>query len=185
MELQDDSIMKIRQAEPSDVEMLSKLAMETYAAAFGHSFSPADLAAHLEKSLSPNNFKQISVEDTVLVAEVEDCMIGYVQFGKCDFEEATSDSDQELRRLYVLAEFQNKGVGALLMSGALNHQNLKNARQIFLDVWEHNSGAQRFYVRYGFEVIGKREFVVESGAKTSFDLIMVRDQSKQEERHEQ
>ena len=168
--------MKIRQAEPSDVEMLSKLAMETYVAAFGHSFNPADLAMHLENNLSLNNFRQILAEDTVLVAEAEAeaRMVGYVQFGKCDFEEATSEGDQELRRLYVLAEFQNKGIGMLLMNAALNHLSLKNAEQTLLDVWEQNAGAQRFYARYGFEVIGKREFVVESGAETSFDLIMVR-----------
>ena len=45
---------------------------------------------------------------------------------------------------------------------------------IVLDVWEHNPAAQRFYARYGFEVVGARAFVVASGAETSRDLIMVR-----------
>lgn len=38
--------MVIRAATSSDAQALSKLAIETYTAAFGHSFSPADLAAH-------------------------------------------------------------------------------------------------------------------------------------------
>jgi len=42
------------------------------------------------------------------------------------------------------------------------------------DVWEHNHGAQRFYRRYGFEVVGTRAFEVESGAATSLDLVMMR-----------
>jgi hypothetical protein len=45
--------MIIRQATLHDVEALSALARQTYADAFGHSMSPADLAAHLAKHLSP------------------------------------------------------------------------------------------------------------------------------------
>ncbi len=53
-------------------------------------------------------------------------------------------------------------------------RQLQQATRIFLDVWEHNHGARRFYERYGFGVIGQRAFVVESGAATSYDLIMLR-----------
>ncbi len=62
----------------------------------------------------------------------------------------------------------------LLMEAALEHPRLKSAERIFLDVWEYNYGAQRFYQRHGFKVIGGRRFYVESGAETSLDLIMVR-----------
>ena len=51
---------------------------------------------------------------------------------------------------------------------------MNSAAIITLDVWEHNHGAQRFYQRYGFEVIGARAFEVESGEETSLDLIMAR-----------
>jgi diamine N-acetyltransferase len=167
----------IRQAKSDDSKALSELARETYTAAFGHSFTPADLAAHLERNLSPQNFGQMSAEDTILVAEVNVRMVGFVQFGPGSLDgEAASGNDQELRRLYVQAEFQNKSIGTLLMSVALEHPILKHAERIFLDVWEHNPGAQRFYERHGFIVMGKREFVVESGAETSCDLIMVRQQ---------
>jgi ribosomal protein S18 acetylase RimI-like enzyme len=57
---------------------------------------------------------------------------------------------------------------------ALSHPRMENAAGIYLDVWEHNQGAQRFYQRFGFQVIGSRAFEVESGAETSLDLIMVR-----------
>jgi diamine N-acetyltransferase len=79
-----------------------------------------------------------------------------------------------LRRLYVLSAFQNQGLGSKLLQAALEHPALKNAEHIYLDVWEHNHGAQRLYKRHGFAVIGQRKFMVASGAETSFDLIMVR-----------
>ena len=43
-----------------------------------------------------------------------------------------------------------------------------------MDVWEHNHGAQRFYSRYGFEVVGSRRFEVASGVQMDLDLVMVR-----------
>ena len=165
--------MKIREVRQSDLATLSELAIQTYTDAFGHSFSAADLAAHLERHLSPDGFARILDADVVLLAEAEDRLIGYLQFGAM---RPLSDygPDQELRRLYVLAEFQNQGVGAALMEAALSHPQMQSATNIYLDVWEHNHGAQRFYQRYGFEVIGFRAFEVESGAETSLDLLMVR-----------
>ena len=170
--------LTIRSAQPSDVEALSELARNTYADAFGHSFSEADLAAHLAKHLSPNNFTHIINEDIALLAEVNGSIIGYAQFGAAnDASVSNGDKgDQELRRLYVHSEYQGKGCGGALMEATLSHPRMKSAANIYLDVWEHNLGAQRFYWRYGFEVIGTRAFEVDSGAETSLDLIMVRRQ---------
>ena len=170
-----NSPLVIRNARPSDVTALSVLAQETYSDAFGHSFSEADLAAHLAKHLSPDNFTQILEKDVVLLAEVSDCIIGYAQFGAPN-DSVEPDRVQELRRLYVRSEYQSKGVGGALMEAVLSHPHMKNAATILLDVWEHNPGAQRFYQRYSFEVIGTRVFKVEFGAETSPDLIMARRQ---------
>ena len=168
-----DRTLVIRQAQKSDIAALSELAIKTYSDAFGYTFSDADLTAHVQKHLSPSRFSRILDEDVVLVAEVANCLIGYVQFGAANIS-AASSKDQELRRLYVHPAFQNAGYGTLLMDAALHHPRLHGAARIYLDVWEHNDGAQRFYRRYGFEVIGTRPFAVESGAPTSLDFVMVR-----------
>ncbi len=164
--------MSLRQAVQDDARGLAELAQKTYADAFGASLRVDDLRAHLEKNLSAENFARMLEVDTFFVAEQDGRMIGYVQFGKCNFERANAATDYELRRLYVLREFQNQNLGAQLMDAALNHPCMKAAPRIFLDVWEQNHGAQRFYRRYGFEVVGERKFEVESGAETSVDLVM-------------
>jgi ribosomal protein S18 acetylase RimI-like enzyme len=163
--------LHIRPAQTGDVAALSALARQTYAAAFGHSMSEADLAAHLARNLSDASVARIIAEDTVLVAELEGRLVGYVQFGAAapDYGHGAAS---ELRRLYVHADFQNAGVGARLMEAAL--RELEGGGPVALDVWEHNHGAQRFYRRFGFEAVGSRAFAVDSGAETSLDLIMVR-----------
>jgi hypothetical protein len=98
--------MFIRTAGGGDLEALSALARETYSDAFGHTFSAADLAAHFARHLSPEAFAGTLREDTILVAEAENRLIGYAQFGAASCPGA-QPGDQELRRLYVHRDFQN------------------------------------------------------------------------------
>src|SRR5436190_10709969 len=115
-----DRTLVIRQAHKSDIAALSEFAIKTYTEAFGHTFSEADLTAHLKKRLSPSCFSRMLDEDVVLLAEIGNRLVGYVQFGATDLSSAQKE-DQELRRLYVDAEFQNQGYGAALMEAALNY----------------------------------------------------------------
>ena len=169
----EDKSLTIRPAESGNAAELAELARLTYSVAFGHSFSEADLAAHLETHLSTERFAQIIENDVVLLIIVRGRIVGYVQFGEAGADSAR-EGDQELRRLYVHPDFQNQGYGAALMKSALRHPTMKNAPTIFLDVWEKNPGAQRFYQRFGFEATGVRSFEVASGAETSLDVIMAR-----------
>jgi ribosomal protein S18 acetylase RimI-like enzyme len=192
----------ICQAAAANVPALAELAATTYTDAFGHSFSPEDLAAHLAQNLSAAQVARYVAEDVVLLAEITDGaaiaglagttplaenargrLAGYVQFGAAGAGYAAQDAapnarlcagDQELRRLYVASEFQGRGIGTQLLQAALAHPQMAAAGAICLDVWEHNPGAIRLYARHGFEVIGTRSFAVASGAPTSQDLIMVR-----------
>lgn len=61
------------------------------------------------------------------------------------------------------------------MRAALDLSEAKASPHVFLDVWDQNHGARRFYERFGFVVIGARAFTLDSGAETTPDLIMVRD----------
>lgn len=170
--------MAIRRAETGDLAALAALARRTYADAFGHSFSPEDLAAHLERNLADGHFHQALAEDVFLLAESAGRLIGFVQFGPVRVPAAAAGAeDQELRRIYVLAQFQNRGIGRKLMDAALGHPRLRDARDIYLDVWEKNDKARRLYESYGFAVIGAHGLATASGSAHDQDLIMVRRQS--------
>ncbi|MBV9867695.1 MAG: GNAT family N-acetyltransferase [Abitibacteriaceae bacterium] len=167
---------------PQDAAALYDLARITYTAAFGHSMSAADLEAHLANHLSLERMSEMIDNDTFLLACSAEEIVGFVQFGVSHLHEqelisstafAIHPSDREIRRLYVLASHQNQGIGSLLMEAALNHPCLIN-HNIFLDVWEENPGAQRFYGRYGFEKVAEKQFSVGSGAETGVDFIMRR-----------
>ena len=73
----------------------------------------------------------------------------------------------------MLAAFQRRGVGRSLIDAALAHPWLAGAENIYLDVWDQNFSAQNLYQGYGFEVIGKNPFVVDSRI-LGYDLVMAR-----------
>jgi ribosomal protein S18 acetylase RimI-like enzyme len=165
----------IRPATAADVSALADLAVATYVAAFGHSFAPDDLAAHLAQHLSAARIADYVAADIVLVAEAAGQLVGYVQFGPAGKEYGDArPGDQELRRLYVNEGWQGQGIGSRLLAAALAHLQMAAAETIFLDVWEQNPRAIALYARHGFVVVGTRPFAVASGAETSPDLIMAR-----------
>lgn len=170
-----DGSVVIRIAEQKDVQSLTKLAIETYTDAFGASMEASELAAHLATNFSEARIETCIREDVVLVAELAEQMIGFVHFSDINIFVATPTStSKKLRKLYVHRDFQNKGVGSSLMAAALEHPLLKGAEYIYVEVWEHNVGAQKLYKHYGFEKIDQRRLVLPSGAEADFDLIMVR-----------
>jgi diamine N-acetyltransferase len=156
-------------ATPADAAELVVLARTTYVAAFGDDFTPANLAAHLERHLSLAQIRHWLHEDTVIVARDGGSIIGYCQVGKTDEADAKTF---EIRRLYVLAAYHNRGVGTLLLRAALDRPELQQARRVLIDVWDQNAGARRLYERFGFKTAGRKEFRVESGEVTGFDLVM-------------
>lgn len=164
--------MIIRPAAVSDVEALAHFARWTYARAFGESMAAADLEHHLAHRLSDAYFAQALREDTVLLA-LETELAGFAQIGPARVAGA-APGDEQLRRLYVHPDRQRGGLGTRLLHATLAHPRLKNARYLYLDVWEQNHGARRLYERFGFAVVGTVPFVTPSGAVTGSDLLMKR-----------
>jgi len=147
--------MIVREATEKDVKFLTELARITYIDAFGDSFTPEDLKDVLERDQSEGFFEKAINEHIILIAENNTQMLGYIKFGKIGLPiDNPHPSDKELHRLFVHPEFQNQGVGKNLMNNALTHPLFSQARNIYLDVWEYNPGAKRFYERYGFQEIG-------------------------------
>lgn len=149
------AFLRIRKANRDDINSISEISIKTYVEAFGHAFTPDELEERLEKR-SVRFYNDVFDKDTILLAEDDGKIVGYVQFGDATFEmDGVSLGDQELQRIYVLAEYQGKGIGKALIEMALANPRLKNAKKVYLDVWEENFKAQKLYKSYGFEEAGK------------------------------
>ncbi len=166
--------MFIRKATIEHVQDLARLAKRSYSHAFGHTMEPEQLRIYLSMNCSTYYFEKSLKSDTVLFAENDGHMLGYVTFGDIGFEfEGTARQDQELHRLYVDPSFQGKGIGKGLLKDALDDPRLLSVASIYLKVNAQNDVAISLYRTFGFEVIGKAEFVVDSHV-LNLDLVMAR-----------
>ncbi len=134
------------------------------------------MIAHLAAKSSPAVFAEWIADraSAVMIAEttVGAAPVGYAVVTIPDLPVELAPGDLELRRIYVLAPFHRSGVGAALMSGALDSAQAMSATRMLLGVHGGNTRAQRFYERSGFAVIGTRQFQV--GAVVHDDLIYAR-----------
>ena len=176
------SALVIRLAGPSDVPALSELAKRTWADAFGKPLSPEDLAAELAESRSEAYFTNALKKTTILLAEQDGALRGYIQFGDVEIPEVEVRSgDRGLRRLYVDTETQGQGLGRRLMDAALDHPGLESADRIFLTVWEQNQRAMHLYQSFGFKTVGTTSVRI-ADKEVGEDLVMVLDRTAMREK---
>ena len=163
----------IRRAEPADAAALSRLGRRTFSETFGHLYPPADLAAFLAEAHS-QAFYAAALADpgqAAWIAEADGEAAGYALAGACALPHPdVTPGCGELKRLYVLGTHQGQNLGARLIEPALAWLDAKGATPVWLSVWAHNAGAQRFYARYGFEKAGEYEFAVGTWRDPEFIL---------------
>ena len=66
----------------------------------------------------------------------------------------------EIQRLYILQGHQGAGRGTALLNTALEWLERDGPRTLWIGVWSENYGAQRFYARHGFKIVGDYSFMV-------------------------
>ena len=64
--------------------------------------------------------------------------------------------EAELADLAVSEEHRDQGIGADLVRSFASEAGVRGARRLYLEVRVSNEGAQRFYGRLGFGVVGRR-----------------------------
>ena len=167
----------LRFATANDAKPLSAFAIDCYRTAFGHSFSPADLADHLRDTLSEEVVARWFGLDWVVVAEEGVQIVGFAQYGLAPEEmPGWTMGAMELRRLYVHPAIQGKGLGTQLLKRVLADPTIAASPSLLLDVWAFNPRARRLYERFGFQVIGEHALDLPSGPSDSVDLVMALDQ---------
>jgi diamine N-acetyltransferase len=168
--------LHIRAAEEADLPDVSALARRTWADAFGSGVSAENLAAELETTRSEEYFRSGLARDTILVADVDGHLVGYVQFGDVTIPEVeVQPGDQGLHRVYVETDLHGLGIGKELVNAALAHPRLAAARRIYLAVWEKNELARRLYESLGFRAAGTTRFTI--GGEAMEDLVLVLDRT--------
>ena len=163
----------IRKVEIADVEVLAKIAKQTFRETFAHDNTEEQLQEYFEEAY---NLRVLSTEledpdsETYFIMHEEE-IAGFlkVNWGNAQTERELENAF-EIQRLYVLQTYQGFGLGKQLFEFALEHAEKNGFSWAWLGVWEHNTKAQVFYYRYGFEKFSQHRFMV--GQKVDTDWLM-------------
>ena len=99
--------------------------------------------------------------DEAPASSVSHAPIGYVTACPAHLPHPdVAPGDGEVQRLYILQGHQGGGRGTALLRTALDWLERDGPRTIWIGVWSENYGAQRFYARHGFEIVGDYSFMV-------------------------
>ena len=155
----------------NQLQQLLTISKDTFVDAFGSLNNPEDFESYLTQAFSPekieaelsnpNSFFYFVYEDTSLAA--------YIKINLGDAQsEFKEESGLELERIYVTAPYQGKGMGAHLLTYVCKLAKQKNARYVWLGVWEKNTRAITFYRRHGFKKIGTHPYYIGKDKQTDW-----------------
>lgn len=165
----------IRRAMPADAAALAAIGAETFAATFSHLYPPDDLAVFLTGAHGEARAARDLADPAKAAWLVEDGgeVIGYALAGPCHLPHPdVTPACGEVERIYLQAGRQGGGLGLRLFDEVLAWLGRDGPRRLWIGVWSENHGAQRFYARRGFEVVGTYQFAV--GATRDHEFIMRR-----------
>ena len=163
--------LEYRAATPDDADAVAELFTSSFCETFGHLYKPDDLTSFLE-NVTPERFRnEIGDERFEFVLAVDSKQLaGFVKLGPPELPVETPPDTIELCQLYVLKDWHGTGVAAELMERALAAAERRGARHMQLSVYVDNHRARRFYDRYGFEPVGRYDFMV--GSHADDDIVL-------------
>jgi ribosomal protein S18 acetylase RimI-like enzyme len=160
-----------RDASPADSATLDCIFEMSFCDTFAHLYRPEDLNAFLSGFGVADWEEQLnSPAYAFRIGETDGEPVGYVKLGPMKLPVETDRRALLLDQLYILKDHHGVGIAHGLMDWALEEARRRGAEELYLTVYVDNHRARRFYDRYGFEAVGRYDFMV--GEQADEDIIM-------------
>lgn len=172
-----DGNANIRRCISGDEAALALIGQATFLETFAGILSGSSILGHCKNAHSEELYRQW-LSDTchalwLVEARPGDAPIGFMVLAPPDLPLPDTESDIELKRIYLLSKFQGSGIGKSLLRHAVEYANSQGARRLLLGVYANNDKAIAFYQHVGFRKLGTRKFNV--GGSFYDDFVMGKD----------
>lgn len=151
--------MEIRQLKMHELEIIKSLAYRIWPKTYGHIISQEQMTYMLEWMYSIE-----TLESNLNNNHAYFCLSsGNGDVGFLDVEiNHPEKENMKIHKIYVLSEFQGKGMGYALMQQAQEFAKQNQMKSMSLQV-NRNNNAVYFYKRFGFEIIDEQDFDIGNG----------------------
>lgn len=156
--------IEVRRATINDAEVIAHLAKTTFDETFGYLFPDRNvLLDYFEQTFSVEKiYNGIQKTNNVFwLAFVEEKPVGYAKLKVHSPSEFVNETHvSQLQKIYVLKDFLSMKIGLQLQETLLQKARDLGSKYIWLSVFKDNPRAINFYLKNGFEEVGKHQFQI-------------------------
>ena len=155
-DVQDESLI-VRRWTAQDIPSVRHIAWTTWVATYGSFIPKEDILAFFNTYYTEEILIQFCEAEAArgFIAKISGRAAG---FAKTHFD--CSMLEFHLDSLYVLPEFQGKGIGSSLLRVCEDFAVSLNASEMWLGVMTQNTTAFEWYTRIGFEFVREEPFTM-------------------------
>lgn len=164
-----------RKCEIEDLELLKKISISTFLNTYAHLNTEENVKKHVGHAFNDQQLtRELSHPDVLFYFfYLGDELCGYLKLCSKDTQsEKMSDEYLEIERIYVLNEFQKKGIGRKMVEHARSVALNLGKSKLWLGVWKKNPEAVVFYEKMGFKIFGEHTFTVGSDVQSDWMMAM-------------
>jgi diamine N-acetyltransferase len=163
--------LAFRNAGPRDAAALERIFDSSFSDAFGHLYRAEDLQSFLSTfSLADWEAELRDKAMAFRLAEADGVPVGYAKLGPQKLPVEPAGPAMLLDQLYILKAHHGTGIARRLMDWVLDEARRRGVQELYLTVYIDNHRARRLYEHYGFEPVGRYDFMV--GSHADEDIIM-------------
>ena len=171
MNFSDDQ--SISYANPGQAGAIAALARETFLQTYSGTSIDAHLAGYVDAHFTEEGLRR-ELETPgfqFLTARVGEILVGYAKLRRDHQPRGIAEIRcLQLERIYVLKEYQARGIGQQLIDTIRGIAVAAGDRILWLQVWQQNEQALAFYHKAGFTICDTAEFHL--GREVTQDYIM-------------
>lgn len=147
---------KIRLATKDDIKNLAKLKQRTWDETYRGIYDD-DIIDNFDYEKAEKSFQSIIENENIsfYVVESENHLVGYMDVGE-PFRKF-GNYNQEIGLLYLLKDFQKRGIGKELFNIGYNKIKNNGYDSFFISCNKYNTNARQFYEKMGGKLIAEDE----------------------------
>jgi len=145
--------LQLKLCHKQDIENLVLISKTTFIDAFEDQNNPEDFTVYINKAFSKETLtlELLHPHTHFYFVNLGDTLVGYFKLNDLNAQTDVHDKDAlELERIYVVTQYQGKGIGAWMLEQAKELAKTASKQYLWLGVWEKNTSAIQFYETHGF-----------------------------------